>query len=99
MVTFARKAIVKETNYEEHTVQTTTTSHYVDSISIILTAYGFIYNLFPIYTSIRERNNSKGYKAVEIALSFSLFIYVGFSIMAIYNYGNNLDANIFVNIQ
>ena len=32
----------------------------VDSVSIILTAYGFIVNFYPIYSNIEKRSYSKG---------------------------------------
>ena len=48
---------------------------------------------------MEERNNSKGMSAVTLTLFFSFVIYVLFSLLAIYCYGEGLDPNIFVNLQ
>ncbi len=70
-----------------------------DSFSIIVSSYGFILNLFPVYTSIEQRNNKKGYQASGSALAFSFIVYVTFSFLAYYCYGESIQPSIFDNIK
>lgn len=71
----------------------------IDSIAIVVTSYGFILNLFPVYTSMDNRSNSKGFSATIIALTFCFVIYIFFSILAYYTYGSSLNPDLFQNIQ
>ncbi len=70
----------------------------IDSVSIIVSAYGFILNFFPVYVSIEGRNNKKALQSTSMALLFCLLIYVSFSYLAVETYGTNLNPNIFMNI-
>ena len=72
---------------------------FMDSISIIVSSYAFIINFFPIYSSLEKRSNTNGIMAAAMALLFCFIVYISFSFLAYYSYGENLNANIFENIQ
>lgn len=71
----------------------------IDAINIILTAYAFVINFFPIISSMEKRSTESGLSAVTIAMSFCFFVYLTFSVFAYIVYGDNINPNIFVNLQ
>lgn len=70
----------------------------VDSLTIVLTAYGFILNFYPIFTQIEPKTNKNGYLATLLAMFFCFATYISFSFLALSTYGENLNPNIFENI-
>lgn len=70
-----------------------------DSISIILTSYGFTINFFPIYSSLEKRTNTNGLAALFIAMMFTLCIYASFSYLGVKAYGDCINPDIFVNLK
>ena len=82
-----------------HIQRATKESGILDSLAIIITSYGFVINFFPVYQSIDRRSNGKATLASFMALIFCFIVYIFFSFMAWYVYGDTLHANIFDNIQ
>lgn len=73
--------------------------YFFDSVSIILTSYGFTINLFPIYSSIEKRNNTRGISALSIALLFAFIVYLSFAYLGISAFGDFINPDIFVNLK
>lgn len=72
----------------------------VDSINITLTSYGFIINLFPITSQLKEYNNVNIMKSVFMALVFCFGSYIILSVLAMNLYGeNNIHQSIFDNMK
>ena len=70
-----------------------------DSISIILTSYGFFINFYPIYSSLDNPTNKNAMKATGLAMAFCFVTYISFSHLGILSYGANVHPNIFENIS
>eukprot|EP00347_Sterkiella_histriomuscorum_P012714 403367497 len=76
-----------------------TNGNIIDSISIILTAYGFVINFYPIYSQLDKKTNKNGYLTSLIALLLSFSVYMIFSILATQIYGKNINPTVFDNLQ
>jgi amino acid permease len=85
---FVEKSLFRDGNQLPENFKAHAKGGFIEALSIILTSYGFIYNLFPIYISIEGRNNTKGMQAISMALFIVCIVYVGFSILAIDVYGD-----------
>jgi amino acid permease len=72
---------------------------FFDSISIILSSYGFILNFFPIYSQLTEPNNKKGLLSITMALIFCAIIYLYFSFLCLKQYGDSIQPSIFDNLS
>lgn len=55
---------------------------FIDSINITLTSYGFIINLFPVASQMREQSYNNVMSAVGIALTFCFSSYLILSYLA-----------------
>ncbi|CDW86951.1 UNKNOWN [Stylonychia lemnae] len=71
----------------------------VDSIFIVLTAYGYILNYYPIFSQLEVKTNKNGYLSPLLAMIFCFITYLSFSYFAMETYGEYLNPNIFENIQ
>ena len=71
----------------------------MDSVAIIMTSYAFIVNFYPIFSSLDKRSNENGFKAVSLALTFCVIMYILFSFLGIELYGENVNPDLFVNIK
>ena len=71
----------------------------MDSVAIIMTAYAFIINFFPIFSSMEVRTNTNGFKAVGLALTFCFLGYSVFTFLALDLYGTSVNPDLFVNIK
>lgn len=70
-----------------------------DSMSIILTSYGFIINFYPVFSSLEVQSNDNGIKSTLLAMAFCFVAYLSFSHLGIMTYGEDVNPNIFVNIS
>ncbi len=64
-----------------------------------MTAYGFILNFYPIFSQMEHKSNTNGYLITILAMLFCFSTYMLFSYLALRTYGENLNPNIFENIQ
>ena len=71
----------------------------MDAFAIILTAYGFIINFYPIFSSLDKRTTSNGMNSTSLALAFVFLVYLLFSWLGLRIYGVSINANIFENIK
>jgi amino acid permease len=78
---------------------TYTKSSVLDSVSIIVTAYAFVINFYPIYSSLDKRTNENGLLSVSMAMIFCCCVYITFSLMAISVYGSATNPDLFQNIK
>lgn len=70
----------------------------MDSVNIIITSYAFILNFFPVFSSMEDKSPASGRRAVSVAMIFCFIVYVLFSFLAYFVYGDNLNPNIFENL-
>ncbi|CDW90791.1 UNKNOWN [Stylonychia lemnae] len=71
----------------------------MDSFNIVITAYGFVINFFPVYKNLKGRSNTRGFITVIMALFFCFSTYLLFSLMTHRVYGSELKPSIFENIK
>ena len=62
----------------------------LDSMSIILSSYGFILNFFPVYSQIHKPTNRKGIQAISRALVFCLSVFLVFAVLGLKTYGDSI---------
>ena len=69
-----------------------------DSMTIILTSYGFILNFYPVYSSLQVQNNRNGLTATGLAMGVCFIVYFLFSHMGLICY-SSVHPNIFENMK
>lgn len=69
-----------------------------DSMTIILTSYGFILNFYPVFSSLEVQSNKNGVAATVLAMSFCFVVYFIFSHLGITCYPD-VHPNIFENLK
>lgn len=62
----------------------------MSGLGIVLCAYGFIQNLFPIYLSLENKSTANSLKATGIGLGMSFLLYVGMAILSLYVFGSSV---------
>lgn len=72
---------------------------FIDSINITLTSYGFIINLFPVASQMRDQSYGNVMKAVWLALLFCLSAYVILSVLAQNLFGSSIAVSLFDNMK
>ena len=73
---------------------------FIDAINITITSYGFVINLFPIQSQMKDKKQSSVLLAVLLALLFCVFSYSLLTKLAINIYGeNNIQQSIFDNLK
>ncbi|CDW73860.1 UNKNOWN [Stylonychia lemnae] len=70
-----------------------------DSSFIVMTAYGFMMSFFSIFTQLQVKTESNGFKSLIIGMLACFAIFMILSTLAVTLYGNNLQPNLFDNIQ
>lgn len=58
------------------------------SIGIILTAYGFQQNLFPIWQSLADQSNEGTLVAIRNGLAISFIVYSAIGVLSLYVFGS-----------
>ena len=71
----------------------------IDSVTIILTSYGFIMNFYPVYSSLEVCNTRNGMLSSSGAMLFCFVVYILFSHLGILSYGDAVSSDIFENIS
>jgi len=61
-------------------------------------AYTFHYNIFPIYDSLKERNNRGMMKSSILGIVMSAFVYLVVGIIGFIIYGTSVEGNIIENL-
>jgi amino acid permease len=73
---------------------------FIDAINITITSYGFVINLFPIQSQMKDKRQSSVLLAVLLALVFCVFSYSLLTKLAINIYGEqNIQQSIFDNLK
>ena len=57
---------------------------------ILLCAYGFSQNLFPIYVSLEDQKTNNALKATGLGLGMSFLIYLSMGILSLYVFGSSI---------
>jgi amino acid permease len=72
--------------------------NFVKSCSILLIAFGFQINLFPILRSLKTQTNQEAMKSIHLALIATTLIYISVAILGIVSFGHLVKEDILVNI-
>jgi len=72
---------------------------FIDTINITLTSYGFIINLFPITSQMKDPSYKNVMSAVFIAVAFCFSAYLILSALALNLYGDNIQVSLFDNMK
>ncbi|CDW91063.1 UNKNOWN [Stylonychia lemnae] len=70
-----------------------------DSVFIVLTAYGFMMSFFSIFSQLQVKKNSNAQKSLFLGMITCFVIFMALSVQAVTIYGENLQPNLFDNIQ
>ena len=66
----------------------------VTAFSIVLVAYSCQQNLFPMYSSLKERTSETASKAMALSLCMTFAVYVTVGIISVYMFGSTLDESV-----
>ena len=71
------------------------------SINVIVVAFSFSLNLFPIFENLKEKTNKKYRQGIKVSLIISLFIYCFMGITCVLLFGSSISnsSNILDNIN
>lgn len=76
--------------------------NYVDALNIVLTSFGYIVNMYPIYDKLEPslRSPRNLLLCCFVAMFFSASVYSGFAQLSISCFGiNNIKQNLFENFD
>jgi amino acid permease len=65
----------------------------MSTVAVIMLAYSFTINLFPIYAGLKEKTNSYYKKSIIQSLFLVVFIYTFMPIVCILLFGKSIDAD------
>jgi amino acid permease len=65
----------------------------MSTIAVIMLAYSFTINLFPIYAGLKENTNSYYKKSIIQSLFLVVFIYSFMPIVCILLFGTSIDSD------
>ena len=72
----------------------------ITSANILITAYTYSTNLFPVYNSFGEnKTNRNAMKAILIGLLITTFVYQSLAILSIFLFGDNLNESVLTNVN
>lgn len=70
----------------------------ISAVSITMVAYSYQCNLFPIYSSLKEKNNAQYMKTNNWGLLLTMSIYIGVALISIAMFGENMSSQVLVDI-
>ena len=70
----------------------------VTSVSIILVAFLFQFNLFPIYNNLKHKSNESAMCAVHLALGATSTIYTIIAVVGIFFFGSAVKNDVLKNV-
>ena len=65
----------------------------MSTIAVIMLAYSFTINLFPIYAGLKEKTNAYYKKSIITSLFLVVFIYSFMPIVCILLFGSSIDSD------
>ena len=74
----------------------------VKSICMLLVAFAFTQNLFPVYSALKVKTNENCQKAVNISILLVIFFYTFLSMVSVFLFGKQIEiykANVINNIN
>jgi amino acid permease len=74
-------------------------ANFMLQINMTLTTYGFISNLIPISSAMKNPSYPNVMKAAVMALSFCFITYALLAVLCLRLYGSDININVFVNLK
>ena len=71
----------------------------LSAINVMLLAFSYQQNLFPIFSELKNKTNAEYMKASNLGLLFTWVIYVVVAILGVFMFGADLDSSILENIS
>ena len=70
----------------------------IESLNVTLVAYNYQQNLYPIYSSLKVKNNRSYMKTASLGLFLTMVIYLIVALISMYMFGETLETNVLINI-
>ena len=71
----------------------------ISSLGIVLVAFGFQQNLFPIQASLADKSPESTLKSIGIGLTMSTTLYMTMGVLALYTFGSGVESSVLTNID
>lgn len=71
----------------------------ISSVGIVLVAFGFQQNLFPIQASLADKSPESTLRSIGLGLTMSWILYLSMGVLALYTFGSGVESSVLNNID